>query len=229
MPREKGTLPRAYLRIDPNIDQTHEQPGEMLRLICVAARQPRRGRFKNRTALYSVFGQGAAKRALARGDILDHTTPGDCARTPEYERFCTLALPHLYVEGWDEWQESDLEVGARMRRLRAKKRRNAVTPDGPPSAVTALRPERLDAPSPERNAVTTGVRRQASGVPKSDSSSRTSRQRDPEPLPDEPLPDEPAGPSSRGATGSIDPGVRLPEPQPRRPGLHRLDVRGVMR
>jgi len=61
-------------------------------------------------------------------------------------------------------------------------------------------------------------------VPESDSSTYPSRRaRDPEPLPDEAEPRP-----TRRATGSVDPEVRR-EAEPRRPGLHRLDVRGVMR
>jgi hypothetical protein len=178
--REAGSLPRAFWRLDPNIDQTHEAHGEMVRLICVAGRQPRRGRFKNRAAFYAVFGRRAAQRCMSRGDVIEHTTSAQCAATPEHERFCA-ERPHLYVDGWDEWQESDLDVGTRMRRLREKKRRarqergddadasnpddrrNAVTPADAAPAVTPLRPNGPVAPSPERNAVTTGSRRQAAG------------------------------------------------------------------
>jgi hypothetical protein len=169
-PREKGTLPRAYLRIDPNLDHTHEAPIEMLKLILAANRQMRRGRFKNRTALANALGAAMAKRVIGRGDVVEHLAPEDCEKAPEHVRLCAPGA-HLYVEGWDEWQESDLEVGARMRRLRDRQRRNAVTPD-----------EGIDKGEPDRNAVTpeaipsftqivtTGVRRQASLVPKSVSS-----------------------------------------------------------
>lgn len=179
--REAGSLPRAYLRLDPNIDQTHEDVGEMVRLICVAGRQSRRGRFKNKAAFYSVFGRKAAQRCMSRGDVIEHTTAAHCAGTPEHKRFCP-GLPHLYVDGWDEWQETDLDVASRMRRLRARKRgttvapaveddppipdvdRNSVTPRDTAVAVTPLRREWAISPSLERNAVTTGVRRQASGA-----------------------------------------------------------------
>jgi hypothetical protein len=169
-PREKGSLPRAYWRIDPNIDQTHPRYGEMTRLICVAGRQPRRGRFKNRVVFAQVFGVGAAKRALARRDVVEHLTEDDCRYAPEHARFCDLDLPHLYVDGWDEWQESDLDVGSRMRRIRTAgaertrrwRERHAGHHDAsrsvPSNAVTVTsQPVTSDAP------VTTGVRRQASG------------------------------------------------------------------
>lgn len=121
--RERGALPRAFLRVDPNIDQIHEQPAEMLRLLCAANRQQLRGRFKNRTAFQKIFGASAAKRAIERGDVVDHAAAEDCAPCPEHERLCDpMGWPHLYVQWWDEWQESDLDVGTRMRRLRGRER-----------------------------------------------------------------------------------------------------------
>lgn len=165
--RERGSLPKAYLRIDPNIDHIHERPGEMLVLLCAAARQPRRGRFKSRPVLVATLGRTLAKRVLERKDVVDHLTRRDCAKAPEGERLCG-ETPHLYVAGWDEWQEGDLEVAARMRRLRDRHRgvtepspeRNGVTEEPPiPDEDTGV-----TGASPERNAVTSGVRRQASGV-----------------------------------------------------------------
>ncbi len=44
---ERGQLPKAYLRIDPNLDSTHPAPGDMVALLCAANRQPTRGYFKS--------------------------------------------------------------------------------------------------------------------------------------------------------------------------------------
>jgi hypothetical protein len=107
MPRERGQLPKAYLRIDPNLDSTHPAPGDMVVLICAANRQPRRGRFKSPDIARKALGAGLLRRCLARGDVV---ADGD----------------GLYVDGWDEWQEGDMTVGERMGRLR-EKRRNKVT------------------------------------------------------------------------------------------------------
>ncbi len=102
-------LPRAYLRIDPNLDQTHPDPGAFVGLLCAAHRQPERGRFRDRVLLERAIGRAATRRLMERGDVV------------------TLADGRLYVDGWDEWQEGDLTVSERMRRMRA--RRNAKRPD----------------------------------------------------------------------------------------------------
>jgi hypothetical protein len=102
----KGQLPKAYLRIDPNLDQ-HPDPGAMTVLICVANRQTWRGRFKSREALDHIFGKRQATRYIDRGDI-----------APEAD--------HWYVPGWDEWQEGDLTVGERQARVRARRNGGGV-------------------------------------------------------------------------------------------------------
>ena len=107
MADERGQLPKAYLRIDPNIDATHPAPGDMVALLCAANRQPRRGLFKSPELALKVLGRGLLARSLKRGDLV--STPSD----------------GLYVAGWDEWQEGDFTVGERMKRLR--RRRNNDT------------------------------------------------------------------------------------------------------
>lgn len=96
-------MPRAYLRIDPNIDQTVPDLDAFIRLMCAAARQPERGRFRDRALLDRAIGRSKTAKALARGDIV------------------TLSDGRLYVDGWDEWQEGDLTVGDRMRRMRHRR------------------------------------------------------------------------------------------------------------
>lgn len=104
--KQKGALPKAYLRIDPNMDQ-HEDALTMVRLICAANRQPRRGRFKGEAPIVRAIGRNKFKQAVVRGDlVLDGETV-------------------WYLDGWDEWNEGDLTVGERMSRLR--ERRNDVT------------------------------------------------------------------------------------------------------
>lgn len=80
----------------------------MLRLICAAHRQPERGRFRGAVTLIRAVGKRRFQEAVARGDIV---RCGD---------------DRWYLVGWDEWQEGDLTVGERMRRLR-ERRRNGVT------------------------------------------------------------------------------------------------------
>lgn len=98
-------LPRAYLRIDPNIDQVYpELRLTFIGLMCAASRQPARGRFRDRALLEGLFSRSFVSKAIARGDI----------REMEDGRW--------YLVGWDEWQEGDLDVASRMRRMRARRR-----------------------------------------------------------------------------------------------------------
>ncbi len=125
--REKGTLPKAYLRIDPHLASTHENAGEFVRLMEAAFQQPRRGRFKNVGVLRAAVGRGVAERALARRDVVGHGADADCLDEKGAPRpFCSGDLPHLYLQGWDEWQEGDVTVAERMTRIRNRKRRNAT-------------------------------------------------------------------------------------------------------
>jgi hypothetical protein len=128
-----STYPKAYLRIDPNIDQVRTDLDSFVRLLCAANRQPRRGYFKSEQIARMVLGKAAFHRALNCGDL-----------TP-------CADGSLYVDGWTEWQEGDLNVGERMRRLRARKRHPAVTP---PVTTT------VTAPSPDRIPPSEALRRQ---------------------------------------------------------------------
>lgn len=110
-------LPRAYLRIDPNIDQVYpELRSTFVGLMCAAHRQPERGRFRDRRLVESLCGRAFVRRAFERADI--------------------VALPdgRVYVDGWDEWQEGDLTVSDRMRRMRQRRRekRNFVTDEASP-------------------------------------------------------------------------------------------------
>lgn len=112
----RATLPKAYLRLDPNIDQTHADPGAMVTLMCAANRQPHRGRFRSRAIAEKVCGRKIVTAALGRGDL-------------EAE-----ADGRLYLVGWDEWQEGDWTVGERQKRIR--NRRNGVTSDPLPERDT---------------------------------------------------------------------------------------------
>lgn len=119
----KGQLPKAYLRIDPNLDQTHPDPGSFIRLLCAAARQPKRGRFKARAVAEQALGKKRVAAFLDRHDLIERAGV-------------------LEVDGWDIWQEGDFTVGERMRRFR--ERHQGVT-----DTVT----EGVTAPSPPSEAV----------------------------------------------------------------------------
>lgn len=117
-------FPKAYLRMSPNLDQ-HPDPLAMVKAMCAANRQPERGLFREAVVLERAVGRKAYKAMVQRGDI----KPADPA-------------PGIILAGWDDWQEGDLTVAERMRRMRAKKKdrkRDRVTPPA----------------SPDRNAVTT--------------------------------------------------------------------------
>jgi hypothetical protein len=141
MPEQKvkGTLPKAYLRLDPNIDQTHTDPGAMVRLLCAANRQPHRGRFKSRDLMEAILGKAIVRDAITRRDVVEQPDG------------------RYYVPGWDEWQEGDWTVGERQKRIRA--RRNAGN-------VTESHPERdtdTSPPSPDRAAPSEALGSKASG------------------------------------------------------------------
>ena len=107
----KGQLPRAYLRLDPLIDSHPDWPA-MVTLILWANRQPRRGYFKSVHTIRKILGRKRLDACLARRDL---------AEQPDGT---------YYLIGWEEWQEGDLTVGDRVRRLRAR-RSIAVTPPLP--------------------------------------------------------------------------------------------------
>ena len=123
-----GDFPKAYLRMSPNLDQ-HPDPLGMVLLLCAANRQTERGRFDAKAIVQRVVGRRRLKAMMERGDIVQ------------------LIDGRLYVDGWDEWQEGDLTVADRMRRMRQRRaaKRNAVTPRER-NAVTIVLPigEELD-------------------------------------------------------------------------------------
>ena len=143
----RGQLPKAYLRVDPNLDQTHpDHLEEFVRLLCVAARQPSRGRFRSRAVLEGLFSRAVVSRFYARGDVADQ------------------ADGRVYVQGWDPWQEGDLTVAERMRRVR-NSRNNDVTESSRPSdgAVSDASPGRngpVTEPLPKRISPSEASRRQ---------------------------------------------------------------------
>ena len=106
----KGSLPKAYLRLDPNIDQTHpDNLDGFIRLLCASNRQPVRGRFRSRALVEGVLGRAAVKRLIERGDI------------------CQQPDGSWTVPGWSEWQEGDWTVADRQRRIRARRNGESVT------------------------------------------------------------------------------------------------------
>lgn len=118
-------MPRAYIRVDPNLDQ-HPDPLGMLLLLCAGARQAERGRFKDQAVLVRTVGRSRAAAMVRRFDVE------------------TLGDGRVYIVGWDEWQEGDHTVAERMKRMRARRAKTKK----PVSPVTAP-------PSPARNDVTT--------------------------------------------------------------------------
>jgi hypothetical protein len=113
---------RAYLRLDPNLpDRKSEYPDGAYRAyidtLCFAEQQPQRGRFRSRRLLSVLL----EKRSKWIPYLISH---GDLTETDTGK---------LYVDGWDEWQEGDVTVTERMRRLRS--RRRDVTPRDTPEVT----------------------------------------------------------------------------------------------
>lgn len=99
----RGQLPKAYLRIDPDLDAKHpDLLAEFIRLLCAANRQPRRGWFKTRAIVEGLLGRATTKRLIERGDLLADGT-------------------EWAVDGWAKWQEGNLDVAERMRIIRAER------------------------------------------------------------------------------------------------------------
>ena len=119
-------LPKAYLRMDPDIDQKHPDNGwNFIRLLCAANRQRPRGYFACRGALETIFGRPLVRTFYSRGDVMD--APGG----------------KVYVCGWGVWQEGDLTVAERVSRIRGK--RDNVTPAVTPGEDPPSLPSRYSA------------------------------------------------------------------------------------
>lgn len=115
-------MPRAYIRIDPQlferkmIDQKYPAStfSAFVGALCLAESQPTRGVFRDRRVLKALLGRALAPQIpvlIERGDLIEDSTG------------------RLRVEGWEHWQEGDLTVADRMRRLRQRKSgTNGVTP-----------------------------------------------------------------------------------------------------
>lgn len=108
---------KAYLRFDPLTDErkagyTDGQFRAFFKTLCFAARQNPRGRFRSLAQLRGLLGAHARHVSflIAEGDIVP------------------LGDGSVYVDGWDQWQEGDLTVAARMAALRNRRRNGAVTP-----------------------------------------------------------------------------------------------------
>ena len=107
---------RAYHRVDPLMDErkshyTPAQFGAYLKVQLVAGRQSHRGRFRSIEALRMALPAAYARHVpflVEEGDVV-------------------VSRTHVYVDGWDEWQEGDVTVGERMKRLRNRRRNGTVT------------------------------------------------------------------------------------------------------
>lgn len=125
---------RAYLRLDPHAaDNKAEYPDGAFRAffetLCFAEHQPQRGRFRNRRLLAVLL----EKRARWIPFLIEH---GDLIEFGDGK---------LYVEGWDEWQEGDVTVSERMKRLRS--RHKGVTPTDTPTVAPDVTPPTVTPPS----------------------------------------------------------------------------------
>jgi len=120
---------KAYIRTDPLIDERkgHYSPAQLgayLMVLCKAARQADRGRFRSEAALRNMVPAAYVKVLpflYSEGDLVVKDDGS------------------VYVDGWDEWQEGDLTVGERMRRMRNRKRNAGVTDPVTPTVTQPYR------------------------------------------------------------------------------------------
>jgi hypothetical protein len=111
---------RAYLRLSPAafarkvVDDGYSAAAfaAFIAVLFLAEEQPERGRFRSERLLRLLLDEPREGVRL-RWDrwvpyLIDH---GDLVRLPG---------GFLYVDGWDEWQEGDVTVAERMKRLRAR-------------------------------------------------------------------------------------------------------------
>ncbi len=119
---------RAYHRVDPLMDErkshyTPAQLGAFLKVQLVAGRQSKPGEFRSLQALSDALPKSYSRHIdflVSERDLLIKRNG------------------NVIVDGWKEWQEGDLTVGERMKRLRDRKKAD-VSVDEPSE------------PSPDRN------------------------------------------------------------------------------
>lgn len=106
---------RAYHRVDPLMDEkkshyTPSQLGAFMKVQLLAGRQAEPGFFRSKAALEAAL---PPLYAVELGHLLaEH----DLIEQPD---------GRVYVDGYREWQEGDLTVAERMRRLRERKASDA--------------------------------------------------------------------------------------------------------
>lgn len=120
---------RAYLRLDPHLPEHKAGYSDgafraFVEILCLGEQQPTRGAFKSERLLRVLLERRARwiRFLIAGGDLI------------------VAADGQLYIDGWREWQEGDVTVPERMRRLRSRKNVTGVTPapvtNGAPVDVT---------------------------------------------------------------------------------------------
>lgn len=137
---------RAYLRLDPNLpDRKADYPDGAYRAyidtLCFAEQQPQRGRFRSRKLLAVLL----EKRARWIAYLIEH---GDLVPFDN----------KLYVDGWDEWQEGDVTVSERMKRLRSRRKGDTPT-DTPRVTPPTVTPPSSGGGKPQAKAVSGGASR----------------------------------------------------------------------
>lgn len=116
---------RAYLRYSPST--FHDKVvvdgypagayAAFSAVLCLAEEQPERGRFRSEKLLRLMLDEPEEGVRIGWGRWVPYLIQhGDLIRQDRGV---------LYVVGWDEWQEGDVTVAERMKRVRSKKRNGA--------------------------------------------------------------------------------------------------------
>lgn len=154
---------RAYLRVLPEsfgrkAFGVRDKAGALLRdpyptaavaaffgILCLADYQPERGRFGSLGVVKALLeGPNGEGRAYAR----------QVPYLVAHKDLVVLPGGVVYVDGWDELQEGDLDVPTRMRRYRDRKAVTAPSPDPAavtPDNVTSVTPPTVTLPRGQRN------------------------------------------------------------------------------
>jgi hypothetical protein len=168
--------PRAYLRLDPHVYERKVlgvdadgvpiegwraySPAEFVAFVgclALADQQPQRGYFRSERVLRELLRGADGTGARIARLVPDLISRGD---------LIVQAGGRIYVDGWTEWQEGDLTVAERMRRMRARQgHRNGVTPTVTPTVTVPVTVDRRARDARGRSAEAVSISGGGGGAP----------------------------------------------------------------